>query len=244
MNERVDSPPHSSGLGGPVASHRLAPLRDKPPGSLVIHEIYRSIQGEGIRAGLPCGFIRLTACNLRCGYCDTPHAFTEGVVMTLDEVVEAAAALPDAVIEITGGEPLLQPEVHPLMTRLADLGKTVLLETSGALDIRPVDARVHIILDLKTPGSREVDANYWPNLEVLAAKDELKFVVCDRADFDWMLEVLRKHRLIDRLPILVSPAFGTVAPDEVVQWILESRLTLRLQLQLHKLIWDPTCRGV
>jgi 7-carboxy-7-deazaguanine synthase len=244
MNKLVVSLPDSPDPGADAESRRLAPLRDKPPGSLLIHEIYRSIQGEGTRAGLPCGFIRLTACNLRCGYCDTPHAFAQGTLMTLAQVVESALALPDALIEITGGEPLLQDEVLPLMARLADHGKTVLLETSGALDIAPVDPRVHILLDLKTPGSGEIEANFWPNLELLTEKDELKFVVCDRADFDWMLGVLREHRLIGRLPILVSPAFGAVRPDDLARWILESHLPLRLQLQLHKLIWHPTRRGV
>src|SRR3954470_11473920 len=148
-------------------TNRLRPLLTKPAGSLVIHEIYRSLQGESTFAGLPCVFVRLTACNLRCVYCDTPHAFGRGEFLTLDEVVDRALALGDDVVEITGGEPLLQPEVFPLMSRLADAGRTVLLETGGSLDIGPVDRRVRVILDLKAPGSGECQANDWGNLALL-----------------------------------------------------------------------------
>src|SRR4051812_20645369 len=155
--------------------HRLKALAGKPPGSLVVHEIYRSLQGESTFVGLPCVFVRLTACHLRCGYCDTPHAFFEGRTRTVDEVFDAAIALGDNLVELTGGEPLLQPEVHPLMSRLADAGRTVLLETSGAVDIATVDPRVHVILDLKTPGSGEEVANCWGNLALLKPRDEVKF---------------------------------------------------------------------
>ena len=175
----------------PVSSrhdHRLKPLEGKPAGTLLIHEIYRSLQGESTFAGLPCVFIRLTACNLRCVYCDTPHAFTQGEVLGLDEVMAQALELGDDLVEITGGEPLLQPEVYPLMARLADAGKTVLLETSGAIDTSAVDPRVRVILDIKTPGSGEVEANVWSNLDRLKPTDEVKVVVCDRADFDWAAE--------------------------------------------------------
>ena len=150
-------------------AQRLKPLEKKPAGTLVIHEIYRSLQGESTFAGLPCVFIRLTACHLRCVYCDTPHAFHQGETLGLDEVVDRALELGDPLVEITGGEPLLQPEVYPLMTRLADAGKTVLLETSGAIDTSRVDLRVRIILDVKTPGSGEVEANVWSNLGRLQA---------------------------------------------------------------------------
>ncbi|MDR3634239.1 MAG: radical SAM protein [Isosphaeraceae bacterium] len=224
--------------------NRLRPLAGKPPGTLVVHEIYRSIQGESTFAGLPCVFVRLTACNLRCGYCDTPHAFTQGKTLGLDDVVARALEHGDDLVEITGGEPLLQPEVFPLMTRLADAGRTVLLETSGAVDITPVDPRVRVILDLKTPGSGEVDANYWPNLERLKPTDEVKFVLCDRADFDWAADQIRTHRLTDRCPVLLSAAFGQVSPTELATWVLESRLPVRLQVQLHKILWDPAARGV
>jgi 7-carboxy-7-deazaguanine synthase len=231
----------------PIASshrHRLRPLEGKPPGTLVIHEIYRSLQGESTFAGLPCIFIRLTACHLRCVYCDTPHAFSEGHALGLDEIVARALELGDDLVEITGGEPLLQPEVHPLMTRLADAGKTVLLETSGAVTTDAVDPRVRIILDIKTPGSGEVAANIWSNLDRLKPTDEVKLVVCDRADFDWAAGVVREHRLFDRCPVLFSAAFGAVNPTELATWILESRLPVRLQLQQHKILWDPAARGV
>lgn len=223
---------------------RLRPLAGKPPGTLVVHEIYRSLQGESTFAGLPCTFVRLTACHLRCGYCDTPHAFTQGETLALDEVVARALALGDELVEITGGEPLLQPEVHPLMTRLADAGRTVLLETSGAVDMAPVDSRVRVILDLKTPGSGEVAANHWPNLERLKPTDEVKFVLCGREDFDWAAAQVREHRLTERCPVLFSAAFGRVSPTELAAWVLESRLEVRLQVQLHKILWDPSARGV
>jgi 7-carboxy-7-deazaguanine synthase len=235
-------------MGGPsvegVQARRLKPLEGKPAGALVVHEIYRSIQGESTHAGLPCVFVRLTACQLRCGYCDTPHAFQEGTIMPLDDVVERALALGDPLVEITGGEPLLQPEVLPLMTRLADAGRTVLLETSGACDIGPVDPRVRVILDVKTPGSGEVESNLWSNLPLLKPTDEVKFVVCDRADFDWSAARIRELGLVGRYSVLMSAAFGNVSLTELAGWILESRLPLRLQPQLHKLIWDPKARGV
>ena len=229
---------------GMSTTHRLRPLQAKPVGTLVIHEIYRSLQGESTFAGLPCVFIRLTACHLRCVYCDTPHAFHQGQTMSLHDVVEQALALGDDLVEITGGEPLLQDEVYPLMTRLADLGKTVLLETSGAIDTGRVDPRVHVILDLKTPGSGEVDANVWSNLDWLKPIDELKFVLCDRLDFEWAANVVRKHRLTERCPVLFSAAFDRLSPTELAAWILESRLPVRLQLQQHKILWHPQARGV
>jgi 7-carboxy-7-deazaguanine synthase len=224
--------------------HRLKPLEDKPAGSLLIHEIYRSLQGESTFAGLPCIFIRLTACNLRCVYCDTPHAFGQGEVLGVDDVVARALELLDDLVEITGGEPLLQSEVYALMSRLADAGKTVLLETSGAIDTVAVDPRVRIILDIKTPGSGEVEANWWPNLDRLKPVDEVKVIICDRADFDWAVEVVRRRHLTERCPVLFSASFGQVDPTELAGWILESRLPIRLQLQQHKILWDPNARGV
>lgn len=225
-------------------SGRLRPLTDKPDGSLVVHEIYRSLQGESTFVGLPCVFVRLTACHLRCGYCDTPHAFNQGVTMPLEVVVERALALGDQLVELTGGEPLLQPEALTLMTRLADAGRTVLLETSGAIDTAGVDPRVHLVLDVKTPGSGEVAANVWSNLSRLRSTDEVKFVICDRHDFDWSIGVVRDHGLTDRCPVLFSPAFGRVEPAMLAAWVLESRLPVRLQLQQHKILWDPAARGV
>jgi 7-carboxy-7-deazaguanine synthase len=224
--------------------HRLQPLEGKPVGTLLVHEIYRSLQGESTFAGLPCVFIRLTACHLRCVYCDTPHAFAQGEVLGLDKIMARAMELGDDLVEITGGEPLLQPEVYPLMTRLADAGKTVLLETSGAIDTSLVDPRVRIILDVKTPGSGEVQANVWSNLRRLKATDEVKFVICDQADFAWSVEVIRKHGLTAVCPVLVSAVFGQVNPTELAGWILGSGLPVRLQLQQHKILWDPAARGV
>jgi 7-carboxy-7-deazaguanine synthase len=228
----------------PRLAHRLRPLMGKPAGTLVIHEIYRSLQGESSFAGRPCVFVRLTACHLRCRYCDTPHAFHQGETLPLEEVLERALGLGDELVEITGGEPLLQEEVFPLMTQLADAGRTVLVETSGALDIAPVDPRVHVILDIKTPGSGEVEANLWSNLERLKPTDEIKFVVCDRADFDWSVAQVRAHQLLGRCTVHFSAAFGQVNPTDLAAWILESRLPIRLQLQQHKILWDPAARGV
>ena len=189
-------------------------------------------------------FIRLTACNLRCVYCDTPHAFRRGAGPDLDSVVAKALALGDDLVEITGGEPLLQPEVYPLMTRLADAGQTVLLETSGAVDTSAVDPRVRVILDIKTPGSGEVDANVWTNLDRLKPIDEVKIVFCSRADFDWAVEIVRSQGLARRCPVLFSASFGQVDATELAGWILDSRLPVRLQLQQHKILWEPTARGV
>lgn len=241
-----EAPLESATATSSMESHpqRLRPLQGKPAGSLLIHEIYRSLQGESTFAGLPCVFIRLTACNLRCVYCDTPHAFKEGHVLSLDEVVKQTLALGDPLVELTGGEPLLQPEAIPLMTRLADAGRTVLLETSGSLDIAPVDRRVHIILDLKTPGSGEEPANRWSNLALIKPTDEIKFVLCDRADFEWAVAQTRSHRLTERCPVLFSGCFGKVDPTELAAWILETQLPIRLQLQQHKILWHPAARGV
>lgn len=228
----------------PSTAHRLKPLAGKPSGSLVVHEIYRSIQGESTFAGLPCVFVRLTACHLRCRYCDTPHAFHQGQTRQLDDVLGQVLAFPDLLVEITGGEPLLQPEVFPLMTRLANADRTVLLETSGSLDISPVDPRVRIILDLKTPGSGEADANDWANLDRLRPHDEVKVVVCDHDDFLWAEQVVRRHQLLDRVPVVVGPSFGQVCPTDLASWVLDSKLPFRLQIQLHKILWEPNRRGV
>jgi 7-carboxy-7-deazaguanine synthase len=225
-------------------ARRLQPLAGKPVGSLVIHEIYRSLQGESTYAGLPCTFVRLTACHLRCTYCDTAHAFLRGETLDLDEVVERALATGDRLVEVTGGEPLLQAEVLPLMTRLADAGRTVLLETSGAVDIGPVDPRVSIILDVKTPGSGESAANLEANLALLKPIDEVKYVVCDRDDFDWAVTHVRSHDLTSKVPVLVGAAHGKLDPTELAGWVLETGLPLRLQVQLHKLLWGPATRGV
>jgi 7-carboxy-7-deazaguanine synthase len=229
-----------------VLARRLKPLGRRPAGTLLIHEIYRSLQGESTFAGLPCVFIRLTACHLRCVYCDTPYAFHSGEPWTPEAILARVAELEPAggLVEVTGGEPLLQPEVLPLMARLADAGHTVLLETSGACDTSGVDPRVRVILDLKTPASGEVDANIWPNLDRIRPMDEVKVVICDRADFDWAAGQVREHHLTDRCQVLFSGAHGRVDPTELGEWILEARLNVRLQVQLHKLLWDPATRGV
>jgi 7-carboxy-7-deazaguanine synthase len=225
-------------------AHRVALLRDKPAGQLLIHEIYRSVQGESTFAGLPCVFVRLAVCDSRCVWCDSPHAFTQGNLLRLDQILEKALSFSCPLVEITGGEPLLQDEVFPLMTQLADRGRTVLLETSGAHDVSRVDPRVHIILDLKCPDSGECAGNLWANLDVLKASDQIKFVIASRRDFDWAAEVIRQRRLEGRFVVLLSPAFGRVQPLELATWLLESGLQVRMQLQLHKYIWDPEARGV
>ncbi len=227
-----------------TGDRRLLPLAGKQPGQLLIHELYRSIQGESTFAGLPCVFVRLAVCDLRCVWCDTPHAFTQGEPRELEDVVHDVLAFGCPLVEITGGEPLLQVEVFPLMTRLADAGLTVLLETSGAHDVSRVDPRVRIILDLKCPDSGECARNDWGNLERLRPTAEIKFVVASRRDFDWAVESIRAHELERRFTVLISPAFGLVQPVALAEWLLASGLQVRLQLQLHKYIWEPKARGV
>jgi len=218
---------------------------------LLVNEIFFSIQGESSWAGCPCVFVRLRGCHLRCRYCDTEYAFREGTGRPIDDVVEAVLAHPCRLVEVTGGEPLLQPSVHPLMTRLADHGMTVLLETSGACDIAPCDERVIRILDLKTPGSGEHERNHWPNLDRLRPHDEVKFVITDRADYVWAREVIERYRLPRRCrAVLMSPVFEQapgreiagcrgLEPRVLAEWILADGLPVRLQTQLHKTIWDP-----
>jgi 7-carboxy-7-deazaguanine synthase len=225
-------------------AHRVALLADPPAGALLIHEIYRSIQGESTFAGLPCVFVRLAVCDSRCVWCDTPHAFNQGDWLPLDEVVRRALAFNCPLIEITGGEPLLQADVLPLMTKLADAGRTVLLETSGAHDVGPVDPRVHVIMDLKCPDSGECERNHWPNMDRLKPSDQIKFVVASRRDFDWAVATVRRHGLAERFAVLVSPVTDRVSPRDLAEWLLATGLPLRLQVQLHKVIWDPTTRGV
>jgi 7-carboxy-7-deazaguanine synthase len=216
-----------------------------PEKTLTINEIYYSIQGESTWAGSPCVFVRLTFCDLRCSYCDTEYAFYEGRKQTIAEVITAVTAFQCPLVEITGGEPLLQKNVLPLMTALVDAGHTVLLETSGAHDISRVDPRVHRIMDLKTPGSGEVDRNLWPNVEHLTSRDEVKFVIGSREDYDWSRGQIERHRLAERChAVLFSPIFGRIDPRQIVEWILADKLEVRFQLQMHKFIWAPTQRGV
>jgi 7-carboxy-7-deazaguanine synthase len=228
----------------PYPPHRLAILRAKTPGNLLIHEIYRSLQGESTFTGLPCVFVRTTVCGQRCVWCDTPHAFVEGTEMSVAEVLRRVADLDCPLVELTGGEPLLQAETRPLMTALADAGHTVLLETGGAEDVSEVDRRVHIIMDLKCPDSGECERNRWTNLDHLKPTDEIKFVIASRRDFDWTADTIRTHRLDERFTVLVSVVFDRVALADLAAWLLESRLNVRMQLQMHKFIWDPKARGV
>jgi 7-carboxy-7-deazaguanine synthase len=213
--------------------------------TLTINEIYHSIQGESSWAGRPCVFVRLTFCDLRCNYCDTEYAFYEGKKQTLNEIMEAVEGFHCPLVEITGGEPLLQKNVLLLMSMLCDAGQTVLLETSGAHDISKVDRRVHRIMDLKTPGSGEVEKNLWSNIDHLESGDEVKFVIGSREDYEWSCKKVRCFNLPKRChAVLFSPIFGRIDPREIVEWILADRLDVRFQLQMHKFIWTPTQRGV
>lgn len=214
------------------------------PETLIVNEIFHSIQGESTHAGLPCVFVRLTGCNLRCQWCDTAYAFTEGVAMSLDQVIARVRAFGCPLVEITGGEPLLQPNVLPLLTRLCDLDLTVLLETSGTEDIANIDPRVVRVMDLKCPSSGESDKNRFANLRHLTAKDEIKFVLADRADYDWAKNQLAEHNLLNRCAILFSPVWDKLPLKTLAEWILADRLPVRLQTQWHKHIWGPDARGV
>ena len=208
--------------------------------TLVIHEIYASIQGESTFAGLRCTFVRTTGCNLRCTWCDTPQAFYGGTRMRRRDVLARALSLDTSLVEVTGGEPLLQPGVLPLLTELCDAGRTVLVETSGEADVAGVDARVHKVMDLKCPASGESHRNRWSNLEHIGPGDEIKFVLADRGDYEWMRGTIRTRGLRSRTPkLLASTVFGKLAPRDLVAWVLEDALPVRVQLQLHKYVWDP-----
>lgn len=209
-----------------------------------ITEIFHSIQGESSYAGQPCVFVRLTGCPLRCTWCDTDYAFYGGQERSIDEVLAQVQDYGCPLVEVTGGEPLVQPDCLPFITRLCDAGYRVLLETSGAIDIAPVDPRAHVILDVKCPGSGMTDRMHWPNLSRLAAKDEAKFVLADRADYDWAREILAQYGVTARCPVLFSPVFGSLAVHELAEWILADKLPVRFQIQLHKYIWSPDLRGV
>jgi 7-carboxy-7-deazaguanine synthase len=212
---------------------------------LTINEIFHSIQGESTHAGRPCVFVRLTACDLRCRWCDTPYAFHEGRKMTVDEVVADVEARGCPVVEVTGGEPLLQPDVYPLMQRLLDAGKTVLIETGGHRSIAQVPAGVIRIVDVKCPGSGESEKNDWSNLAHLTPADEVKFVIADRADYDFAREVVRREQLDDKVAaVLFSPVHGELDPKQLAEWVIADRLPVRVQLQVHKYIWSPETRGV
>ncbi len=224
---------------------------------LLISEIYLSVQGESTHAGLPCVFVRLTGCDLRCTYCDSAYAFKGGTKMAVQDVVRKTLALDCPLVEITGGEPLLQKNVLPLMKQLCDAGKTVLLETSGAHDVSKVDPRVVKIVDFKCPSSGESSRNLPANLAHLRPTDEIKFVIGTREDFEWARDHVRRHMLDRKVKaVLFSPVFKTAAatgetkghegldPELLVKWILEEKIPVRFQLQIHKFIWEPTLRGV
>jgi 7-carboxy-7-deazaguanine synthase len=214
-------------------------------GNLKINEIYLSVQGESTWVGLPCVFVRLTGCDSRCSYCDTEYAFYEGARKSLHEVFAEVQAFECPLIEITGGEPLLQKNVLPLMTALCNEDRTVLIETSGAHDISRIDPRVHRIMDLKTPSSGELARNLYSNIAFLNQRDEVKFVIGSRGDYEWSREQIERHELAERVKaVLLSPVFGRIEPRQIVEWMLEDRLPARFQLQIHKFIWEPRARGV
>lgn len=205
---------------------------------LKVNEIFYSLQGETSRIGLPTVFVRLSGCPLRCGYCDTAYAFNEGVALDIPAILEQVAVFHPKYVTVTGGEPLAQKECPALLASLCDAGYSVSLETSGALDIGKVDARVSRIVDVKTPASGEADKNRWANLDVLTPHDELKFVICDAADYVWARQQLLERRLNEKCPVLFSPVAGALQPTDLADWILRDRLDVRFQLQLHKILWQ------
>ncbi|MDP3210335.1 MAG: 7-carboxy-7-deazaguanine synthase QueE [Methylotenera sp.] len=204
---------------------------------LKIHEIFYSLQGESSRVGLPTVFVRLTGCPMRCVYCDTAYAFSGGSNMEIDDILTKVAEFATPYVTVTGGEPLAQKDCHVLLKALCDQGYSVSLETGGAIDIGPVDARVSVILDIKTPDSGELKNNLWANLTHLKKTDEVKFVLCSRADYDWAKDLLVKERLTDKCPVLFSPVYSQLMPSDLADWVLEDKLPVRMQLQLHKVLW-------
>ena len=209
-----------------------------------VTEIYKSVQGESTYMGLPCVFIRLTGCNLRCVWCDTTHAFHNGDHLSIGQIVEQVKSYGINLVEITGGEPLLQKEVFPLMESLLTNKFQVMLETSGSLPIKNVPKEVVKILDLKCPGSGEENKNLWENLNHLASTDEIKFVIADKVDYEWSKKVLKDYQLEKKIPILFSPVFEKLKLKDLTEWILEDNLRVRLHTQLHKYIWNPKTIGV
>jgi 7-carboxy-7-deazaguanine synthase len=209
-----------------------------------VNEIFYSIQGESSRMGVPCVFVRLTYCNLRCTYCDTEYAFYEGREMELNDIISEVEKYQCKIVEITGGEPLVQENVHTLMKQLCDKGYQVMIETGGSLPIEKIDKRVNIIMDLKTPSSEMVHKNLYENINHLKPGDEVKFVIGNKADYDWSKEIMIKYRLADKVTVLMSPVFDELNNIDLATWILDDRLNVRLQVQLHKYIWHPQTRGV
>lgn len=207
---------------------------------LKIHEIFHSLQGESTRVGLPTVFIRLTGCPLRCGYCDTEYAFQGGENMTLDQILARVASYGARYVTVTGGEPLAQKQCITLLKRLCDAGYSVSLETGGSLDTSHIDSRVSIILDIKTPGSGEMQKNLWGNLQHLKPSDEVKFVLCGREDYEWAKQVLTERAIAEKCTVLFSPVYSQLNPTELAEWVLQDRLPVRMQVQLHKILWGET----
>ncbi|MBM4009071.1 MAG: radical SAM protein [Planctomycetes bacterium] len=239
-----------------MESSAEVPLPFESPLPLRINEIFHSVQGESTWAGAPCVFVRLTGCPLRCGYCDTEYAFREGALRERADILRQVLAYDCDLVEITGGEPLAQREAFDLIRELLDAGRTVLIETSGAINTTPVDPRAHIILDIKTPGSGEANRMDWSNVDRLRAHDEVKFVICSRGDYEFARETTRTHRLIERCRcVLFSPVHEQprgveiggmqgLSPRDLAAWVLADGLRVRVQMQLHKIIWEPQTRGV
>jgi 7-carboxy-7-deazaguanine synthase len=209
-----------------------------------ITEIYKSIQGESTYAGQPCVFIRTTGCNLRCTWCDSTYTFYGGQEMSTEEVLDQVRMYRCRLVELTGGEPLLQKESFLLARSLLDTGHVVLVETSGSIDIRPLDPRAIVIMDIKCPGSGMSETIQWDNIEAIKSKDQVKFVIKDRQDYLWAVDILLQYQLPKRTTVLFSPVFGLLDPKQLAEWILEDGLEINLQLQLHKYIWHPEARGV
>jgi 7-carboxy-7-deazaguanine synthase len=231
----------------PAASR--SPRRDpaaRPPAAgqrLTVNEIFYSLQGEAAHSGRPCTFVRLAACDLRCRWCDTAYAFHEGTSLTIGEILDRVAAHRCRLVEVTGGEPLLQPHAPVLVAALLDAGHEVLVETGGHRDIGVLDRRAAVVLDVKCPGSGESDRNLWENLSRLDGADAVKFVIADRADYEWSRDAIRERGIAGRCPVFLSPVHGELAPGALAAWILEDRLPVRLQIQLHKFLWGDG-RGV
>lgn len=213
-------------------------------GTIRINEIFRSIQGESTYAGLPTTFIRTTGCNLRCIWCDTRYAYEDGTGMMITDIIKKVKGLGCNLVEITGGEPLLQDGIPELARQLLDNGFRLMVETNGSIDISLIDRRAKIVMDLKCPGSGMSENIRWGNLEILGKDDQVKFVIADRGDYLWTVDILNRYRHLKDLTILLSPAFDILQPEDLASWILEDNLNVRLQLQLHKYIWDRDMRGV
>jgi 7-carboxy-7-deazaguanine synthase len=211
--------------------------------TLKVNEIFYSIQGESTHIGRPCIFIRLTYCNLRCTYCDTTYAFFDGEEYTVSEILEKIAQFHCRLVEITGGEPLIQKNVHYLLQRLCEAGYEVLLETAGHLDIGSVDRRVKKIMDIKCPSSGESEKMLWSNIDQIKSDDEIKFVVGDQKDLNWVKTIIEKYNLNEKCPVIISPVFDKIENRQIAEWILEKHLPVRMQVQLHKLIWGKDVRG-